>query len=166
MHGTQFLPQSSPQVPARTRKSIRKYPWRRKKGGDSKTGAGWSSVVQDGLNWHKRSCTFSPFTTPTNTQAHTCTYTRACAHTHHTYIYIWACAHTHTPPTHTHTGACTYTYITGNVHIRTRRRYAWACAHTQHTYTYAWAYAHTHIPGHVNTWAHRRSVLLKIHDPI
>lgn len=60
MQGRHFLPQSSPQVPARTRKSINKMPCEEGKEWGQQDQCRRSSVLRDGLNWHKGSCTFLP----------------------------------------------------------------------------------------------------------
>lgn len=86
MHGMQFLPQSSPQVPAKTRKSIRKVPCEEGKESGQQDRHRTEPYRADGFNWCKGSCTFSPLASRTDAHAH-----RQSPHAHtpgHAHMYI------------------------------------------------------------------------------
>ena len=119
-HHLMFLPEQGDQ--------LGKYRAKKERGGGSKTGAGQSSISQNGLNWQKPSCTFSPFTIPTDMHAHRDTvhaHSPGHAYMHTTHMHtpghvLMYTMHTHTPGhVHIHT---THAHIARHVHMHTLRK--------------------------------------------
>lgn len=65
-----FCHSPHPRFLPRQENQLEKYHVKKERSGGSKTGAGQSSVVPNGLNWCKGSCTFSPLASCTDRHAH------------------------------------------------------------------------------------------------